>query len=121
MRSLRVLLVDDDASIGALLTELLEGMGHVVCGLEASEAGAVKAALRDKPDLMIVDARLREGNGLAAVDAILRVTPIPHIVMSGERIPVGRASRVRLQKPFMYRDLVHAITHAIAVVSISPS
>ena len=120
MRSLRVLVVDDDASIGALLTELLEGMGHVVCRTEASEAGTMEAALRDRPDLMIVDVRLREGNGLAAVGAILRVTPIPHVVMSGERIPLGRASRVRLQKPFMPRDLALAITHAIAVVGISP-
>ncbi len=120
MRSLRVLLVDDDALIGALLTELLEGMGHVVCGIEASEAGAVEAAFRDKPDLMIVDVQLREGNGLAAMDTILRVMPIPHIVMSGERVQMGRSCRIRLQKPFMQRDLVHAITHATAVVATSP-
>ena len=59
------------------------------------------AALRDRPDLMIVDLQLREGNGLAAVDAILRVAPIPHIVVSGEPTPVKRASGVRLQRPFM--------------------
>ena len=37
MRPLRILLVDDDAMIGTLLAELLDEMGHVVCGIEATE------------------------------------------------------------------------------------
>ena len=113
MKSLRILLVDDDALIGTLLAEMLEEMGHVVCGIEATEAGAVRAALRDRPDLMIVDARLREGSGLAAVETILRTTAIPHIFMSGDRLPDGRGRAVILRKPFMDRDLADAIERAI--------
>ena len=45
MKSLRILLVDDNALLGALLADVLEGMGHFVCGLEATEAGAVQTAL----------------------------------------------------------------------------
>ena len=121
MKPLRILLVDDDASIAAVLAEMLDEMGHVVCGIEATEAGAVRAALGDKPDLMIVDARLREGNGVAAVETILRTTPIPHILMSGERLPAGRARAVKLQKPFMYRDLVDAIERAIEGAGAAPA
>jgi DNA-binding NtrC family response regulator len=115
MKPLRILLVDDDALIGELLTELLEDMGHVVCGIETTEAGAVQAGLAGKPDLMIVDAQLREGSGVAAVEAIARVASVPHILMSGAPIPAGRRPALLLQKPFMYDDLVSAIERATGV------
>jgi DNA-binding NtrC family response regulator len=109
---LRILLVDDDAMILMLMSELLADMGHIVCGTEGTEAGAVEAALRDRPDLMIVDGRLNGGNGMAAVRAIQRITAIPHILMSGEGFAVQPPGTVTLQKPFMHRDLVQAIARA---------
>ncbi len=121
MTSLRILLVDDDASVGALLAEMLEGMGHIVCGIETTEAGAVRAALDtapdQRPDLMIVDANLREGNGLAAVATIALTASIPSILMSGQRIPDANGKAI-LQKPFMYRDLVAAIERAVAAAAV---
>jgi len=45
MRALRVLVVEDNAIIGMLLAEVLAGMGHDVCAIEATEADAVTAAL----------------------------------------------------------------------------
>jgi CheY-like chemotaxis protein len=112
MKPLRILVVDDDATIGALLAEMLEDMGYVVCGVEATETGAVLAALRDLPDLMIVDVRLREGSGVAAMARIGRTIAIPHIFMSGARLPTGLERAVKLQKPFMSGDLVSAIKRA---------
>ena len=67
---------------------------------------------------MIVDARLRDGNGIAAVETIHRITAIPHVFMSGERLPIGGALAVKLQKPFMYRDLANAIERAIGMASV---
>src|ERR1700719_4544619 len=58
MKALRVLVIEDDALIAMLLSELLAGMGHDVCATAATEADAVTAATRHRPDLMIVDARL---------------------------------------------------------------
>jgi DNA-binding NtrC family response regulator len=108
VKSLRILLVDDDVSLGTLLGAVLEGMGHVVCGREATEAGAVETALATRPDLMIVDQQLQAGSGAAAVVAIARVATIPHILMGGGRPPaIGSVSF--LQKPFAVRDLVTAI------------
>ena len=121
MKPLRILLVDDDASLGALLAEVLEDMGHVVCGLEATEAGAVLAALATRPDLMIVDQRLRTGSGTEAVMAIARVATLPHIMMSGERLPATMGSARTLQKPFAIRDLVNAIEQTRGAVHPSPA
>ena len=109
MRSLRILLIEDDATISALLAEVLEGLGHVICGLEATEADAVGSALRVRPDLMIVDANLRIGSGIAAVATIARSIAIPSIFISGDRLPASVGTANFLQKPFTCRDLVGAI------------
>ncbi len=73
MSALRILVVEDDAMIGMALTEMLEEMGHDVCSIEATEAEAISAADRCRPDLMIVDVLLGAGNGVSAVTEILRV------------------------------------------------
>ncbi len=89
MKPLRILLVEHDAVIGPLLAELLEELGHVVFDIEATEAGAVRAALRDKADLMIVDARLHEGSGIAAVQAVRTTSEIPYPLWRNARVASG--------------------------------
>ena len=66
MTALRVLVVEDEMLIGMLLADMLEARGYDVCAVEATETGAVTAAARYNPGLMIVDARLRDGSGVAA-------------------------------------------------------
>lgn len=116
MKALRVLVVEDDAMIGALLAEMLAGMGYD-CTIEATEADAVAAAIRCRPHLMIVDVLLGEGSGVAAVEEILRAGPVPHVFVSGDSSWV-RALRPRasvLQKPFHEAELTRAIQRAEAM------
>ena len=84
MTALRVLIVEDEAIIAMLFADLLVAMGHEVCAIEATEAGAVAAAVRCRPDLMIVDAHLLEGSGASAVAVILRAGFVPHVFVSGD-------------------------------------
>jgi len=116
---LRVLVVEDDALIGILLAETLEEMGYEVCAIEATEADAVAAAARYKPDLMIVDAWLGDGTGISAVDKVLRTGFIPHLFVSGDlaRIKPLRPDAVMLQKPFNETSLASAIQRALVVRS----
>jgi two-component system, response regulator PdtaR len=44
MKAHRTLVVEDDAIIGGLLAETLEGLGHVVCAVERDVGNAVAAA-----------------------------------------------------------------------------
>jgi CheY-like chemotaxis protein len=111
MRSLRILVIEDDILIGQLLSEMLDGLGHVVCGIETTEKAAIDSASRLKPDLMIVDAQLRSGNGVSAVAAIQRTNHIPHIYMTGGYGPFAPRSIV-LKKPFMLAALSQAIQQA---------
>jgi two-component system, response regulator PdtaR len=115
MKALRVLVVEDDMLIGELLGELLEQLGHDVCAIESTEADAVTAAVRCKPDLMIVDVRLSNGSGVSAVEEILRAGPVSHIFVSGNitDIPTLRPGTVALQKPYRIPDLTQAIQRAI--------
>ena len=113
MRPLSILVVEDDLLIGVLLADMLEALGHTVCGIETTELSAVKAALLQRPDLMIVDARLGCGSGVAAVERISATVTIPHIFVSGDRMSLKGASRSALQKPFGQRDLVRAIKETI--------
>ena len=111
MKPLRILVAEDDAMIGALLGEILAEMGHEVCAIEATESRAISAVSRCKPELMIVDGRLRNGSGISAVDKICHAEPIPHLFLSGDVSGVRalRPDAIVVQKPFRESDLAKAI------------
>lgn len=106
---LRIVLVEDDAQISALLTELLVALGHEVCATTATELDAVAAAALHGPDLMLVDANLRAGNGLSAMDTILGRTTMPHVFMTGGAGTNFPAGATVLLKPFSKDNLVAAM------------
>lgn len=109
MRSLRILLVEDDSVIGALIAELLVEMGHVVCAVVDTEAAAVLAAAAHVPDLMIVDNDLRVGNGVSAMATILGRVALRHIYMTGGARNKLPPDSIILHKPFGRDHLVAAL------------
>ena len=114
MKSMRVLIVEDDLTSGPLLAETLEELGHVVCALEVDAAAAVSAAERCQPDLMIVDVGLGEASGIAAVAQILRRGSVQHVFVTGDGLrglPLTPEA-VLIQKPYKSSDLAAAITKA---------
>jgi two-component system, response regulator PdtaR len=121
MKALRILVVENDVLIAALLSELLAGMGHDVCATAATEAHAVAAAARHRPDLIIVDAALARGSGVAAVEEILRAGPVAHLFVSGNpgMVQALRPSAVVVRKPFREADLVRAIESALNAAAAS--
>jgi CheY-like chemotaxis protein len=117
----RVLVVEDDAMIGVLLGEMLEGMGYDVCGIEATEADAVTAAARCRPDLMIVDVQLGDGSGVIAIDTIHRTGPVPHVFVSGNmaRLRALRPGSIAIQKPYRESELAMVIQRALGSAAVS--
>src|SRR5579872_6182938 len=118
MAALRVLVAEDDALIAMLLAEQLANMGYEVCATAATETETVVAAASYAPDLMIVDAGLGRGSGIAAVEQILRSGPLAHVFISGdaERVRLRRPSSVVIRKPFRQAELARAIEIAVAAV-----
>ncbi|MCW2318957.1 DNA-binding NtrC family response regulator [Rhodoblastus acidophilus] len=101
--------------IGELLAEMLEEMGHVVCSVAVTQAEAVKAAARDKPDLMMVDVALGQGSGIVAMDEILRAGFVLHFFTSGNvaKVLAHRPDAAVLEKPFQEKQLKCAIERAL--------
>jgi two-component system, response regulator PdtaR len=116
MKALHTLIVEDDALIGELLAETLEGLGHTVCAVETNVAKAVSAASHWRPDLMIVDVGLGEASGLTAVREILRSRFTPHVFVTSNAVrgmPLD-PDTILIQKPFRVSDLEQAIQRALA-------
>jgi len=121
MKSLRVLVIEDDALIAMMLTDVLSDLGHGVCATAATPAEAVAAARQQGPDFVISDVKLRNGSGVEAVEEILRSGPIPHMFMTGD--PVGLNLRlpnaVVVRKPFATAALAKAIEKALGAAGAS--
>ncbi len=109
MTAIRIVVVEDNAQISALLAELLAGLGHEVCATATTELEAVAAAARHGPDLMIVDAQLQAGSGVSAMDTILRLTAMPHIFITGRARRIFPAGATVLFKPFGKISLTAAL------------
>jgi DNA-binding response OmpR family regulator len=114
----QILIVEDDQLLGMVLAEMLDDMDLSVCAIETTESGAVEAALRLRPDLVLVDARLGGGSGIAAMEAIERHGKVPHIFMSGDRLPAGLDDAPMLMKPFSLRELKAALRRVLHVATI---
>ena len=61
----RVLIVDDDASFRAMATALLTARGHRVVGEAGSLTEARLAVARLRPDAILLDVNLPDGDGLS--------------------------------------------------------
>lgn len=117
---LDVLAVDDEADVALGTKTLLEELGCRVTLVEGTKQ-AIAATEGKKPDIMLVDFRLRDGdNGLATVRAVRERYPgLPAIIISGDtapdRIREAKAAGLELlHKPVMVDDLKRAIAAACA-------
>jgi DNA-binding NarL/FixJ family response regulator len=80
-RPLRVLIADDHAPTRDDVRRALEGEQRFdVCALAADAAGAVQGAVRERPDICLLDIRM-PGSGLAAAWEIAARLPQAKIVM----------------------------------------
>jgi two-component system, response regulator PdtaR len=123
MPKLSILIVEDEAIIGMLLSEVLTGMGHEVIGVVATEGAAIALAAEYQPDLLIVDAGLSSGNGLSAVDAILAARFVPHLFTTGDALKIRliKPDAIVLEKPFHEAELADAIALALSQTQELPA
>lgn len=90
----RVLIIEDEAVIAMDLSDIVTAAGHEVCATETTASGAVAAAKRERPDLVLADIQLADGSsGIDAVRDILAsfevpvifITAFPARLLTGER------------------------------------
>jgi CheY-like chemotaxis protein len=121
MQPLRVLVIEDDALIALMLTEVLSDLGHGVCATAATPAEAIAAAHEQKPDFLLSDVKLRGESGIDAVAEILRDGPVPHMFMTGDLagLRVRLPDAVAIRKPFSSATLATGIAKALEVGAAS--
>ena len=77
---MQILLIDDSALVRFRLSELLAELDHVkVVGQAATVAEATAAIPKLKPDVVLLDLLLPDGNGIAVLEAV-KGLPAPPIV-----------------------------------------
>ncbi|MGH3132678.1 MAG: response regulator [Gaiellaceae bacterium] len=79
-RDLRVVIADDHAPTRADVRAMLEQAGMEVVGEASDGAAAVEHALREKPDVCLLDVSMPH-DGLVAAETIARQRPETKIVM----------------------------------------
>ncbi len=77
---MRILLADDHALFRDGLAALLTAWGHSIVGAASSADEAVTLAVRNRPQLVLMDIRM-PGGGIAATRAIKALRPETQIVM----------------------------------------
>jgi DNA-directed RNA polymerase specialized sigma24 family protein len=68
----RVMVVEDNAIAAVDLSEMISDMGHVVCGMAATEPEALALADAESPTLAVLDIRLASGGSGISVARTLR-------------------------------------------------
>jgi DNA-binding response OmpR family regulator len=114
-----VLVVDDEADLLATYERLLRRAGYRVTAA-ASLAAGLLALERDRPDLVILDLRLADGDGLQVVRAAREAPrPPPIIIVTGfpsedrQRAAVTAGAAAFLAKPFRISRLLELVQSAL--------
>ena len=72
LKALRVLIAKDEPAVTLAVEALLRDLGHSVVGTAETGRGALAAAAAERPDLAIMDIRLQDRIGGAAVAREMR-------------------------------------------------
>jgi response regulator NasT len=111
---------EDEALIRLDLKEMLEEEGYEVVGEAGDGETAVKLAVSQRPDLVILDVKMPVLDGLSAAEQIAaeRIAPVVILTAFSQRDFVERArdagAMAYLVKPFTKADLVPAIAMAVS-------
>lgn len=115
-----VFIVDDDFLIVEYLRDTVEDLGFAVAGSAATAADAVERCLRLRPDVVLMDVRLRgREDGVDAAQRIHDADGAPIIFITGSSEPSTRERiaqdhpRAVLIKPITPQQLETALNNAL--------
>src|SRR6516164_11195214 len=83
--SLKIVVVEDDATIRLFLKESLETMGHEVIGEAATGTDMVRTVLELEPDVVVFDIHLPHLNGIDALRQIYKERVIAAVAITADR------------------------------------
>ena len=113
-----VLIIEDEALISMQLEELVESLGHTVCGTATTRDEARAVVAKRKPGLVLADIQLADGSsGIDAVNDILGEYSVPVIFITAypEKLLTGDRPEPTylITKPFLESAVKAAISQAM--------
>ena len=120
MGQTRVVIADDESIIRMDLREMLAALGYLVVGEAGDGVTAVNVAREVRPDLVIMDIKMPEMDGIEAAKVLTeeRIAPVLLLTAFSQQELVRRAGEAGvvgyLVKPFGETDLAPAVEIAIA-------
>jgi CheY-like chemotaxis protein len=116
----RILIVEDESIVVLDLEHRLGHLGYAVCAVAASGAEAIQKAAASRPDLVLMDIRLRgEMDGIEAAKTIGARFDIPVVYLTAlaDRDTLQRAEATApygyIHKPFDDNELYKVIEAAL--------
>ncbi|MBP2644941.1 MAG: pdtaR [Firmicutes bacterium] len=120
MQPLRIVIADNESIIRMDLRELLEEAGHSVVGEAADGVRAIELVRRHKPDLVIMDIKMPEMDGIAASKIISaeKISPVLLLTAFSQKEIVEKAKDsgvlAYLVKPVKEANLFPAMEIALS-------
>ncbi len=116
----RVIIADDESLIRMDLREMLANLGYLVVGEVGDGRSAVNLARELRPDVVIMDIKMPDMDGIDAAKILTeeRIAPVILLTAYSQKDLVERAKEAGvvgyMVKPFREADLVPAIEVALA-------
>ncbi len=120
MERTRVIIADDESVIRMDLREMLTNLGYLVIGEVGDGRSAVNLARELKPDVVIMDIKMPDMDGIDAAKALTeeRVAPVLLLTAYSQQELIERAKEAGvvgyIVKPFRESDLSPAIEVSVA-------
>jgi AmiR/NasT family two-component response regulator len=120
MERTRVIIADDESLIRMDLREMLTNQGYLVVGEVADGRSAVNQARELRPDIVIMDIKMPDMDGIEAAQVLTeeRIAPVVLLSAYSQRDLVQRAREAGviayLIKPYREEELAPAIEVALA-------
>jgi two-component system, chemotaxis family, chemotaxis protein CheY len=111
---MRVLIADDQRTVGASLAELVRRCQHEVVEVVTSGLEAIQAYARHQPDVVLMDYQMPKLNGATACRNIVAKYPDARVILvSGAVHEIGNSGALAiLQKPVDLNQLYAALHQA---------
>ena len=115
----KILIVDDNAELLALLCEQLRGAGYGHIRTAQSCAAARACFAAEQPELMILDINLPDGDGFSLFRALRAKADVPALFLSARDADadrlfgLGLGADDYLTKPFLMQELLLRVQHIL--------
>jgi CheY-like chemotaxis protein len=114
--SKKILIVEDDMIISLVVENMIKKLGHTLVGKAASGDDAIKLAKEHKPDIVLMDIRLKgDMDGIEAVTKIKEFlkTEVIYLTGNSDKVNYERAKATEcidlISKPFTIGELTRSL------------